>query len=338
MARPTSATIDVALEPHGAVVGIDGHLARVAAVGVDVAGGHEIGLGRQPAARPLGERRDLEEPDAPVGAGDGEAPAGVDHVGGCGLEHPGGERPALLHQLPRAGHHGATAHAGGARAVGAGAPDHAVRVPEHDLDAVEGDAQGLRGDLREHGGVAHAEVLRAGADDHPAVPRRLDLGELGRRAAVVLDVHRRSPNPRSAPRAWLAARRAGKPRQSASSSARSRFSAECARSQDGATRRRPREFAGRPRGFAGGARCGRCRSRAPPPRSGSRSDSSPRCGRFPGRRRAASCGRTRRAGPRGRTGCDRARRVSAAGSAPSPRRCDSSNTRRGASRRARAWR
>ena len=50
-----------------------------------------------------------------------------------------------------------------------------------------------------------------------------------------------SPNPRSAPRARLAARRAGKPLQSASSSARSKFSLNAPDGHDGPARRRPRK-------------------------------------------------------------------------------------------------
>src|SRR5262245_58609824 len=38
--------------------------------------------------------------------------------------------------------------------------------------------------------MPHAEILRSDAHDQPAIPAGLDLGELGRRAAVVLHVHR----------------------------------------------------------------------------------------------------------------------------------------------------
>ena len=187
---------------------------------------------------PFREDGDLEEPDASIGTGDDEAPPSVADVGDRGLEYAGGEQPAFLHQFVRADHHGSAAHAGGARAVGACTADHAVGITEHDLDAVEGDAQGLGHNLREHGGVAHAEVLGAGADNHPAVPSRLDLGKLGRRAAIVLDVHR-APEAAEGPSglACRAARREAPPVRQLERALE--VLPEGARSEDGPARCRP---------------------------------------------------------------------------------------------------
>ena len=223
IARPTSATIawrsSRTVPSSGSTV--TSHACQPLAC--DVAGGREIGLGRQPTVRLLGERRHLEEPDAPVGPRHGEAPGGVGRRRrrrprasgrrGVALPPPPSARWRRRRHRPR----GRSATRGSRRR---GARGPCPRTPPR-CSRTGRPASPRRPARTRWRAPCRSPACRRrrspGRPPWPGLPRT--------RWACCRRSRRRRPRRTRGARlgAWLAARRAGKPVQSASSSARSRF-------------------------------------------------------------------------------------------------------------------
>src|SRR5262249_6681173 len=148
----------------------------VTTVGVSVSGGDEVGLTNKALAAGRSEGCHLEQGYAAVRSGDAVSARLVAEVDHGRLQHPRRHRAPNLYELPRAEDHRTAPHAGGAGGHRADAAFDAVGVAEHDLYAVEGHTQDRSGHLREDSGVAHAEVLGAHANHHPAIWHGLGLG------------------------------------------------------------------------------------------------------------------------------------------------------------------
>jgi hypothetical protein len=134
------------------------------------------------------DRGDLDQADAAVGAGHGEAAIREPDIGVTGLEHFRRQCRALLHDFFRGARHRRARHEGGARAAVAAADRDQVGITLAQVDLRIGDAEQGRQDLRKGRLVALADMLRTCDQRHAAVALEADVDILLGRAACALDV------------------------------------------------------------------------------------------------------------------------------------------------------
>ena len=276
-------------------VAVDLDLGDVAAVGErerrivrDVADVERLRhVGRQAEARAqlVGQ---LEDADAAVGAGDGEAAARELDVDGRGFEHMGRDLLALLDQLVAGLEEGLAGDQRRLRAAGAAAHLELVGIALQQAEALERDAELAAQHLGEGRGVALAVVERAAQHGDRAVGLEADAAILLGRRPGDLEIGA------DAAAAQLVARRAlglalvealpvgGDQRLVEHGGELARIVVHARRRLVGHLRRARC-------GCAAAARPGRCPSRAPPCRSGAPCSSCPRAGRRRDRRRSAWC-------------------------------------------------
>ena len=156
---------DVAHDLHDAGLRLDLHLGDLAAVRPGLV---LRGLGRADTTIFASGwlRRELEEPDAAIGAADHEPPGAELDVPFGRLERAGRELAARVDDRVRAGEHRAAADLQRPRAAAAAARSSRPRVALDDRYLLGRDPQSLGDDLRVGGPQARAHRLRARHHDH----------------------------------------------------------------------------------------------------------------------------------------------------------------------------